>query len=55
MVKIGPGYLWQRGNATFIGEFYLSRGWESFELCKEIPCSASHLKKDVILTRMLEW
>lgn len=55
MVKISTGYLWQRGDATFIGEFFLSRGWEAFELCKEFHYTASHQRRDIILTRMLEW
>lgn len=55
MVKISPGYIWQRGDDVFIGGFYLKRGEEAFELCKTCPLTASHHKRDVILTRMLEW
>lgn len=55
MVKVGPGYLWQRGGGTFIGEFYLGRGEEAFELCAKFPLTSIHHKRDIILTRMLEW
>lgn len=55
MVKIRPGYLWQRWDKTFIGEFYIDRGEEAFELCKEFSLGSSHHVGDIILTRMLEW
>lgn len=55
MVKVGLGYLWQRWDKTFIGEFYLDRGEEAFELCMYFTPTTRHQSGDIILTRMLEW
>lgn len=55
MVRVGPGYLWRRGCEIFIGEFFLRRGEEAFELCEKHPFTATHQRRDTILTRMLEW
>lgn len=55
MVTVGPGYIWHRGGSTFIGEFFLSRGEEAFELCEKHPFTATHQRRDTILTRMLKW